>query len=313
MMAAVIANKVGFEIVYGTGYWLTASAFGLPDAGIVTYTQMLDRVSTLARTSNAAVIADADTGYGGLLNVHHTVRGYEEAGITAIQIEDQQFPKKCGHTPGKKCVPLEEMIDKIGVACEARRDPKNTLIIARTDVRQAEGFDSAIKRGAAFAEAGADIVETNTVTSTAISQTDNGLEDLAHKLNFEAAQIAVGAPIPGKLDAGPHELARMLLELAFEALEQGEGIGRGAGEPGDDLAAAEPAHLARIGFDHGIPQRHLAVAGDDNDAEAVAGSAALLSGAPLVGEGGGAPFLARAARPAVTEPRRETGSPCRRL
>ncbi len=165
MMAAVLANKVGFDVVYGTGYWLTASAYGLPDAGIATYTQMLDRVSTLARTSDAAVIADADTGYGGLLNVHHTVRGYEDAGITGIQIEDQEFPKKCGHTPGKKCVALEEMVDKIGVACEARRDPRNTLIIARTDIRQAEGFDAAVNRGAAFAEAGADIVFVEALVS----------------------------------------------------------------------------------------------------------------------------------------------------
>ena len=165
MMAAVLANKVGFEIVYGTGYWMTASAYGLPDAGIATYTQMLDRVSTLARTANAAVIADADTGYGGLLNVHHTVQGYEEAGVTAIQIEDQEFPKKCGHTPGKKCVPLEVMTDKIRVASDARKDKKNTLIVARTDVYQAEGFDSAIRRGAAFAEAGADIIFVEALTS----------------------------------------------------------------------------------------------------------------------------------------------------
>ncbi len=165
MMTAVIANKIGFDVVYGSGYWMTASAYGLPDAGIATYTQMLDRVSTLARTADAAVIADADTGYGGLLNVHHTVRGYEEAGISAIQIEDQEFPKKCGHTPGKRCVPLEEMADKIKVACEARRDPKNTLIIARTDIRQAEGFTSAVARGAAFAEAGADIVFVEALTS----------------------------------------------------------------------------------------------------------------------------------------------------
>ena len=165
MMAAVIANKVGFEIVYGTGYWMTASAYGLPDAGIATYSQMLDRVSTLARTSDAAVIADADTGYGGLLNVHHTVQGYEEAGITAIQIEDQEFPKKCGHTPGKKCVPLEIMTDKIKVACDARKDKKNTLIVARTDIYQAEGFDASIRRGAAFAEAGADIIFVEALTS----------------------------------------------------------------------------------------------------------------------------------------------------
>src|SRR5450756_1186607 len=101
MLSAVIANKVGFYIVYGTGYWLTASAAGLPDAGIATYTQMLDRMATLVKSSNGAVIADADTGYGGLLNVHHTVKGYEAAGVTVIQLEDQEFPKKCGHTPYK--------------------------------------------------------------------------------------------------------------------------------------------------------------------------------------------------------------------
>lgn len=84
MMAAVIANEVGFDFVYASGFWLTASTYGLPDAGIATYTQMLDRVATLTRLVDASVIADADTGYGGLLNVHHTVRGYEEAGVAAI-------------------------------------------------------------------------------------------------------------------------------------------------------------------------------------------------------------------------------------
>ena len=106
MIAAVTANKVGFDVVYGSGYWTTASAYGLPDTGIVSFTQMLDRMATLVRSSDAAVIADADTGFGGLLNVHHTVRGYEEAGISAIQIEDQEFPKKCGHTPFKRLIPV---------------------------------------------------------------------------------------------------------------------------------------------------------------------------------------------------------------
>lgn len=158
MMAGVIANKVGFDVVYASGYWLTASAYGLPDAGIATYTQMLDRVTTLVRTVDAAVIADADTGYGGLLNVHHTVRGYEEAGVSGIQIEDQEFPKKCGHTPGRRVVPVADMVAKVQVACAARRDPRHTLVIARTDARQAEGFDAAVARGRAYAEAGADIV-----------------------------------------------------------------------------------------------------------------------------------------------------------
>jgi 2-methylisocitrate lyase-like PEP mutase family enzyme len=158
MITAVIANEVGFDFVYGTGYWMTASAYGLPDAGIASYTQMLDRMATLTRTIDAGVIADADTGYGGLLNVHHTVRGYEAAGVCAIQIEDQEFPKKCGHTPFKRIVPMIDMVEKIKVACEARQNPRETLIIARTDARQSEGFEGALKRGAAYGDVGADIV-----------------------------------------------------------------------------------------------------------------------------------------------------------
>ncbi|MCW5232338.1 isocitrate lyase/PEP mutase family protein [Verminephrobacter eiseniae] len=158
MIAATVANKVGFDIVYGTGYWLTASSLGLPDAGIATYTQMLDRMATLVRTSQGAVIADADTGYGGLLNVHHTVRGYEAAGVTAIQLEDQEFPKKCGHTPNKRCVPTQDMVDKIKVAAQARQDKDNFLIIARTDARASLGVDEAMRRLEAYAEAGADIL-----------------------------------------------------------------------------------------------------------------------------------------------------------
>lgn len=158
MIATTMTNKVGFEIVYGTGYWLTASALGLPDAGIATYTQMVDRMRTVVRTSNAALIADADTGYGGLLNVHHTVRGYEEAGVTAIQIEDQEFPKKCGHTPYKRCVPVEDMVEKIKVAAAAREDKENFLIIARTDARASGGVDEALRRLEAYDKAGADIL-----------------------------------------------------------------------------------------------------------------------------------------------------------
>jgi 2-methylisocitrate lyase-like PEP mutase family enzyme len=158
MIATAIANKVGFPIVYGTGYWLTASNLGMPDAGLATYTQMLDRMATLVQTSNAAVIADADTGYGGLLNVAHTVRGYEKAGVTAIQIEDQEFPKKCGHTPYKRCVSTEDMVEKIEVAREARQDKDNFLIIARTDARASDGVDAALRRLEAYDKAGADIL-----------------------------------------------------------------------------------------------------------------------------------------------------------
>jgi 2-methylisocitrate lyase-like PEP mutase family enzyme len=166
MITAVVSNKVGFDFVYASGYWMTASAYGLPDAGIASYTQMLDRVATLCRTVNAAVIADADTGYGGLLNVHHTVRGYEEAGVAAIQIEDQEFPKKCGHTPFKRVVPTIDMVEKVKVAIEARRS-RDTLIIARTDARQTDGFEGALQRGIAYGEAGADIVFLEALESEA--------------------------------------------------------------------------------------------------------------------------------------------------
>lgn len=158
MISAVIANKVGFDFIYSSGYWGTASAYGLPDAGIATYTEMVDRVETLCRTADASVIADADTGYGGLLNVDYTVRGYEQAGVTAIQLEDQEFPKKCGHTPYKRVIATSDMVDKIKVAREAREKPEETLIIARTDARQVEGFEGAVERGLAFQDAGADIV-----------------------------------------------------------------------------------------------------------------------------------------------------------
>ncbi|MBX2846783.1 MAG: isocitrate lyase/PEP mutase family protein [Acidiferrobacterales bacterium] len=158
MISALIAKDLGFEVVYASGYWMGASAFGLPDVGITTYTQMLDRVSTLVNTmSGAAVMADADTGYGGLINVRETVRGYEQAGVQLIQLEDQEIPKKCGHTPNKRIIPCEEMLTKIKIAKEACT-LSDTLIAARTDAYQSEGYAAVLERAKAFAEAGADII-----------------------------------------------------------------------------------------------------------------------------------------------------------
>jgi 2-methylisocitrate lyase-like PEP mutase family enzyme len=115
------------------------------------------RARQIASGTDRPLIADADTGFGGLINVRHTVRGYEAAGVQAIQIEDQETPKKCGHTPGRRVVPLDDMLKKIEVAVEARQSD-DTLIIARTDARTSQGLDAAIARGKAFAKAGADIV-----------------------------------------------------------------------------------------------------------------------------------------------------------
>src|SRR6478752_6098214 len=134
LISALIADRMGFKALYVTGYGTVASALGLPDAGLATYSQMIDRIGRIAEVTKTPVIADADTGYGGLLNVQHTVRGYEKAGVTAIQIEDQEFPKKCGHTPNRRVIPIEDAAQKIRVAAESRSS-KNFLIIARTDAR----------------------------------------------------------------------------------------------------------------------------------------------------------------------------------
>ncbi len=156
-ISARVADAMGFDCLYMTGFGTVASHLGVPDAGIGTYTDMVSRVATFARICQTPFIADADTGYGGLLNVRHTVLGYEAAGVSGIQLEDQEMPKKCGHTPGRRVIPAEEAALKIRVAAEARIDP-NFLIVARTDARTTLGLDEAIKRGKMFAEAGADII-----------------------------------------------------------------------------------------------------------------------------------------------------------
>lgn len=157
MLSVKIADRQGHAALYMTGYGTVASYLGLPDAGLASYTDMVYRATMMAAGSDTPIIADADTGYGGLLNVQHTIRGYESAGIAAIQIEDQEFPKKCGHTLGRRVIETDEMVDKIRVAVDARIDP-NFLIIARTDARTAHGLDEAISRALAYHEAGADVL-----------------------------------------------------------------------------------------------------------------------------------------------------------
>jgi len=157
MISAKVADGMGFDCLYVTGFGTVASHLGVADAGIATYTDMVARVGRFAQMSRTPVIADADTGYGGLLNVHHTVMGYEAAGVSGIQLEDQEMPKKCGHTPGRSVIPAEDMVLKIKVAVEARRDP-NFLIVARTDARTGLGLEEAIRRGRMYGDAGADIV-----------------------------------------------------------------------------------------------------------------------------------------------------------
>lgn len=157
MISAKIADRMGFHALYMTGSGTVASHLGLPDAGIATYTDMVSRAGRTASVTQTPVIADADTGYGGPVNVRETVRGYEIAGVSAIQIEDQDFPKKCGHLSGHKLIPAEDMVTKIKVAQDSRFSD-DTLIIARTDARKAVGRDEAMRRAEMYVEAGADIL-----------------------------------------------------------------------------------------------------------------------------------------------------------
>lgn len=157
MVSLKLADAAGFDALYMTGFGTVASHLGLPDAGLATYTDMVGRVRQMSTLSRTPLIADGDTGYGGLLNVAHTVQGYETAGAAAIQLEDQEVPKKCGHTPGRRVVPMADMVRKIEVAVASRRS-SDFLIIARTDARSSLGLDEALRRAEAYARAGADIL-----------------------------------------------------------------------------------------------------------------------------------------------------------
>jgi 2-methylisocitrate lyase-like PEP mutase family enzyme len=157
LVSAKLADRTEAQAIYMTGYGVVASYLGQPDAGLATYTDMVNRAEAIVDAIDKPLIADGDTGYGGLLNVAHTVRGYEKAGVAVIQIEDQQFPKKCGHTANRHVIPTREMVNKIKVASDARSS-QDFLILARTDALTSLGLDEALRRGEAYAKAGADIL-----------------------------------------------------------------------------------------------------------------------------------------------------------
>ncbi|WHY94775.1 isocitrate lyase/phosphoenolpyruvate mutase family protein [Neobacillus cucumis] len=156
-LTSVLIEQAGFEALYMTGGGISYTTLGKPDIGLMTASEMATRASYICDAVQIPVIADADTGYGNYLNVMRTVRDFERAGISAIQLEDQDFPKRCGHLRDKNVIPLSEMIGKIKAAVDTRVD-ENLLIIARTDSRAINGLHEAIERAQCYAEAGADII-----------------------------------------------------------------------------------------------------------------------------------------------------------
>jgi 2-methylisocitrate lyase-like PEP mutase family enzyme len=155
-LTARIAERAGIDVFYHSGYGAAAMHHGLPDIGMIGLGEMVESVQRITAVSSRPVIADCDTGYGEVPGVRRTVWEMERAGAGALQIEDQVFPKRCGHMDGKQVVGRDEMVLKIRTAVQARRDPR-TVLIARTDSLQTDGFDEAIARCNAYAEAGADV------------------------------------------------------------------------------------------------------------------------------------------------------------
>ena len=163
-ISARLIERHGFKTVYMTGAGTAASALGQADLGLTTLTEMATHAGHIASCISLPLIADADTGYGNPLNVIRTVREYERAGVAALHLEDQVFPKKCGHIAGKAVIPMKEFAEKIRAAAENRTDP-DFVIIARTDARAVNGIDDAIERGLRYREAGADVIFVEAPTS----------------------------------------------------------------------------------------------------------------------------------------------------
>ena len=157
-LSARLAMQAGAEAVYMTGFGVAGSLLGVPDIGIVSATEMIERVRALSRAASPVpLIADGDNGHGGIANVERLVVAYEQAGAAAIQLEDQVLPKRCGHMEGKEVVPLEEGAAKIRAAAAARAS-RDFQIIARTDARSVNGLDDALRRAEAYLKAGADLL-----------------------------------------------------------------------------------------------------------------------------------------------------------
>ena len=156
-LSARLVEQAGGEVVYMSGSSVSTSIHGYPDVGLTTMTEMVERAGQMAGAVDLPVFCDADTGYGNPVNVMRAVEEYERAGVAGIHIEDQTFPKKCGHFEEKGVVPTEEMVGKVRAATDARED-EEFVVIARTDARAVEGFEAAVERSRAYVDAGADVL-----------------------------------------------------------------------------------------------------------------------------------------------------------
>ncbi|MCK0100705.1 isocitrate lyase/phosphoenolpyruvate mutase family protein [Pseudohalocynthiibacter sp. F2068] len=207
LTARVIADR-GFDAVYVTGAGIANTYLGAPDIGLVTLTELVGTVSAIAEITDLPLIVDIDTGFGNAINTQRTVRMIERAGAAAMQMEDQVFPKKCGHFAGKAVIPLEEAVSKVKAAVDAREDA-NTLIIARTDARAIHGLEAALDRAEAFIEAGADMTFVEAPTSV------EEMQAITARLSVpQVANMVVGGKTPLTAQA---DLVRLRFSMVLYA------------------------------------------------------------------------------------------------
>jgi 2-methylisocitrate lyase-like PEP mutase family enzyme len=207
-LTARIIDDLGFEVIYVTGAGVANTHLGVPDIGLSTLTELATTVAAISDVTDKPLIVDADTGFGNPLNMVRTVRTLERAGASGIQIEDQVFPKKCGHFSGKDVIPLNEMVQKIKAAVDSRSD-QNLQIIARTDALATEGFEAALERAQAFIEAGADATFVEAPTSL------DQLAKIPSTLGVpQLANIVFGGHTP---DPGREKLAEMGFSIVLYA------------------------------------------------------------------------------------------------
>lgn len=205
-LSAKLVQEAGFEAAYMTGFGTSASVLGMPDAGLISFTEMATHAGNLAEAINIPLIADGDTGYGNAVNVYRTVKAYARAGVAGLHLEDQVFPKKCGHVQGKKVVPTEEMVGKIRAAADARAE-KDIVVIARTDARVIEGVDATLRRCKAYLEAGADMIFFEAPES------EQEIEQVAKEID---APLLINMAIGGKTPFVPiSRLEKMGFNLAI--------------------------------------------------------------------------------------------------
>ena len=188
-LSALVAEQAGFEALYLSGASIAYTRLGRPDIGLTTFSEVQDTLARITERVALPLIVDADTGFGNALNVQRTVRGFERAGAAMIQLEDQTFPKRCGHLEGKAVVPLAEMQGKLRAALDARAGT-DTLILARTDAVAVEGLDAALDRAEAYLECGVDALFVEALRSP--EQMDIACRRLAHRLPLLANMVEGG-------------------------------------------------------------------------------------------------------------------------